>query len=101
MEKQHETEILGQEARKAKDTPCLHAQETCSAHEQGTRDRDINGAALSLVGQKKVRILPAALFTGHRPFWVVLTVTEVRHEVVKPDNSTAAKYSVVAGNLQL
>lgn len=65
------------------------------------QETNINGAALSLVGQKKVRILPAALFTGHRPFWVVLTVTEVRHEVVKPDNSTAAKYSVVAGNLQL
>lgn len=50
---------------------------------------------------RRERFSPAALFTGHRPFWVVLTVAEVRHEVVKPDNSTAAKYSVVAGNLQL
>lgn len=46
-------------------------------------------------------ISPAALFTGHRPLRVVLTVAEVRHEVVKPDNSTAAKHSVVTGNLQL
>lgn len=53
------------------------------------------------VGRRKAGLLPAALFTGHRPFGVVLTVTEVRHEVVKPDDSTAAKHSVVAGNLQL
>lgn len=42
---------------------------------------------------------PTALVTGHRPLRVVLTVTEVGHEVVKPDNSTAAKHSVVTGNL--
>lgn len=52
-------------------------------------------------GRKREGLSPAALFTGHRPFWVVLTVAEVRHEVVKPNNSTTAKYSVVAGNLQL
>lgn len=53
------------------------------------------------MGRRRAGILPTALFTGHRPFWVVLTVTEVRHEVIKPDNSTAAKHSVVAGDLQL
>lgn len=58
------------------------------------------GRPLSTWGGRE-GLSPAALFTGHRPFWVVLTVAEVRHEVVKPDNSTAAKYSVVAGNLQL
>ena len=68
---------------------------------RGSRDRGINGKALICVGRRRAGILPTALFTGHRPFWVVLTVTEVRHEVVKPDNSTAAKHSVVAGDLQL
>lgn len=52
-------------------------------------------------GRGREVISPAALLTGHRPFGVVLTVTEVRHEVVKPDNSTTAKHSVVAGDLQL
>lgn len=46
-------------------------------------------------------VSPTALLTGHRPLRVVLTVTEVGHEIVKPDNSTAAKHSVVTGNLQL
>lgn len=44
-------------------------------------------------------ISPTALLTGHRPLRVVLTVTEVGHEVVKPDDSTAAKHSVVTGDL--
>lgn len=52
-------------------------------------------------GGRKAGPLPTALLAGHRPFGVVLTVTEVRHEVVKPDNSTAAEHSVVAGDLQL
>lgn len=55
----------------------------------------------SVQGRGREVISPAALLTGHRPFGVVLTVAEVRHEVVKPDNSTTAKHSVVAGNLQL
>lgn len=59
------------------------------------------GRPLSVRGRGREVISPAALFTGHRPFGVVLTVAEVRHEVVKPDNSTTAKHSVVAGNLQL
>lgn len=67
---------------------------------RGSRDWGIKGNAFIYVGRRE-RISPAALFTGHRPFGVVLTVTEVRHEVVKPNNSTTAKYSVVAGNLQL
>lgn len=67
---------------------------------RGSGDGGISGNALIHVGRRG-RISPAALFTGHRPFWVVLTVTEVRHEVIKPNNSTTAKYSVVAGDLQL
>lgn len=56
---------------------------------------------LSMWGRRREQISPTALFTGHRPFRVVLTVAEVRHEVVKPDNGTTAKHSVVTGNLQL
>lgn len=37
----------------------------------------------SLWAGKKGRTLTTALFTGHRPFGVVLTVTEVRHGVVR------------------
>ena len=68
---------------------------------KGSGDGGVSRKALLCVGRRRAGILPAALFTGHRPFWVVLTVTEVRHEVVKPNNSTTAKHSVVAGNLQL
>lgn len=55
----------------------------------------------SVWGRKMEGISPTALFTGHRPLGVVLTVAEVRHEVVKPNNGTAAEHSVIAGNLQL
>jgi hypothetical protein len=68
-----------------------------------SRGRSINkleGSPLSIQGPRE-GISPAALFTGYRPLRVVLTVAEVRHEVVKPDNGTAAKHSVVTGNLQL
>lgn len=71
------------------------------ASEQGVQKQGCEKEALIHVGAGWEGISPAALFTSHRPFWVVLTVTEVRHEVVKPDNSTAAKHSVVARNLQL
>lgn len=98
MEKQYESEILGQDARKAKNTPCSAYMHFKS--EQGIQRLGYKGEAFIYVGRRE-RISPAALFTGHRPFGVVLTVTEVRHEVVKPNNSTTAKYSVVAGNLQL
>ena len=39
------------------------------------------GRSLSVWGRGREVISPAALFTGHRPFGVVLTVAEVRHEV--------------------
>lgn len=69
------------------------AREVCSAAEQVCTQRPPSA------GGRGAGLSPAALFTGHGPLRVVLTVAEVRHEVVKPDNSTTAKHSVVTGNL--
>lgn len=82
----------------AKNTPCSASMPLDS--EQGIQSLGYDRERPYPRGQRG-RLSPAALFTGHRPFWVVLTVTEVRHEVVKPNNSTTAKHSVVAGDLQL